>query len=89
MGHPLLKNEAPELENNPPPPPLKSESRFQEMIPRKQPEKLETVINTCISLIKQHWQKMAEILQKCDFLTWSIQNFVRKVRQFIRKYYIT
>ena len=32
---------------------------------------------------------MAEIPQKRDFLTWSIQNFVRKVKQFVRKYYIT
>ena len=27
---------------------------------------------------------MTEIPQKCDFLTWSIQNFVRKVKQFVR-----
>ena len=32
---------------------------------------------------------MAEVPQKHDFLTWSIQNFVRKVKQFARKYYIT
>ena len=32
---------------------------------------------------------MAEIPQKRDFLIWSIQNFVRKVKQFVRKYYIT
>ena len=31
---------------------------------------------------------MAEISQVCDFLTWSIQNLVRKVK-FARKYYIT
>ena len=37
-------------------------------------------------LIKQHLKKMAEIPQKCDFVTWSIQNFVRKVKQFVRKY---
>ena len=53
------------------------------MIPKKNSEKLETVINTCVSLIKQHWKKMAEIPQKRDFLTWSIQNFVRKVKQII------
>ena len=29
---------------------------------------------------------MAEIPQKRDFLTYSIQNFVRKVKQFVRKY---
>ena len=32
---------------------------------------------------------MAEIPQKCNFLTWSIQNFIRKMKQFVRKYYIT
>ena len=32
---------------------------------------------------------MTELPQKCDFLTWSIENFVRKVKQFVRKYYIT
>ena len=32
---------------------------------------------------------MAEIPQKRNFLTWSIQNFVRKVKQFVKKYYIT
>ena len=32
---------------------------------------------------------MPEIPQKRDFLTWSIQNFVRKVKQFVIKYYIT
>ena len=32
---------------------------------------------------------MAEVPQKRDFLTWSIQSFLRKVKQFVRKYYIT
>ena len=32
---------------------------------------------------------MAEIPQKRNFLTFSIQNFVRKVKKFVRKYYIT
>ena len=32
---------------------------------------------------------MAEFPQKRDFLTWNIQNFVRNVKQFVRKYYIT
>ena len=32
---------------------------------------------------------MIEIPQKHDFLTWSIQNFVRKMKQFVTKYYIT
>ena len=29
---------------------------------------------------------MAEIPQKRDFLTWSIQNTLRKMKQFVRKY---
>ena len=29
---------------------------------------------------------MAEILHKRDFLTWSIQSFVKKVKQFLIKY---
>ena len=32
---------------------------------------------------------MSEIPQEHDFLTWSIQTFVRKVKQFVGKYYIT
>ena len=32
---------------------------------------------------------MAEIPQKHDFLTGIIENFVRKVNQFVRKCYIT
>ena len=32
---------------------------------------------------------MAEIPQKWDYLTWSIQSFLRKVSRFVRKYYIT
>ena len=31
---------------------------------------------------------MAEILQEHDFLTWDIQTFVRKVKQFVGKCYI-
>ena len=68
---------------------MKSKAPFQEIILRKRKQKkMETVINTYVSLIKQHWKKMAEIPQECDFLTWSIQNFVRKEKQFVRKYYI-
>ena len=84
---PHLKMKPPYLKNNLPQ--LKSEAPFQGMIPRKKPNKLETVINTCVSIIKQHWKKMAEIPQECDFLTCSIQYFVRKVKQFPRKYYTT
>ena len=31
---------------------------------------------------------MAEIPQKRDFHTWSIQNFVRKVKQFVGNYIV-
>ena len=74
------------------PPGIKTDAlqaSFKEMIPRKGPEKLECVINTCVLIIKQHWKKMAEIPQEHDFLNWDIQTFVRTVKQFVRKYYIT
>ena len=52
-------------------------------------EKSETVSYVIgVSIIKQHWKKMVEIPQEREFLTWSIQKFVRKVKQFVRKYYI-
>ena len=70
-------------------PPFKSETPFQEIIPRKKPWKMRNCHYTCTSIIKQHWKKMAEIPQAHDFLTWSIQNFVRKEKQLVRKYYIT
>ena len=50
---------------------------------------METAINPCVSLIKQHWKKMAEIIQKHDFPTGISENFVRKVEQFVRRCYIT
>ena len=31
---------------------------------------------------------MTEIPEKHDFLTWSIQIFIRKVKQFVTKYII-
>ena len=87
-GVPPLKNEASQLKNNRSP--LKNEVPFQETIPwKKKSKKSETVINTCVSLIKQHWKKMAAISQKRNLLTWSIQRFIRKVKHFVRKYYIT
>ena len=60
---------------------MKSEVPIQEIIPReknKKIKKLETGINTCFSLIKQHWNWMTKIPQERDFPTWSIQNFVKK-----------
>ena len=50
---------------------------------------METVINTCVSIIKQIWKKMAEIPQEYDFITWSIENFARKAKQLVKKYYVT
>ena len=38
------------------------------MIPKKNSEKLETVINTCVSLIKQHWKKMENLLENIILL---------------------
>ena len=70
-GTPHLKKKPPcHLKNKPPP--LKSEASFQEMIPREILEKSEIVINTCVSVIKQHGKMMAEIPQESDFITWSI-----------------
>ena len=55
-----FKNEAPTPSKNNPLLPLKREASLLQMIPKKT-SKLEIVINTCITLIKQHWKKMAEI----------------------------
>ena len=80
MGHPLLKMDTTHWKVKP------TSSKW--FLEKKQ--KKETVINTWVSIIKHKTKKkMAEIPQKYDFLTWSIQNFIRKVNQFVRKYYIT
>ena len=42
---------------------------IQEMSPRKNSEKSETVINTWVSIIKQQWKKIIEIPEEHDFLT--------------------
>ena len=68
-------------------PPLKNKASFQEMIPGKNHEKLET--NNCVLIIKQQWKKIAETPQERDFLTWTIQYVVRIAKQFVRNYYIT
>ena len=69
-------------------PPIKNEAPFQKMILRKKNSK-----NLELSLILVFHSKTTlekeEIPQKRDFLTRSIQNFLRKVKQFVRKYYIT
>ena len=78
-----LKNEAHTPHPLPPekqtPPPLKNEVPFQKMISRKKyPKNWKLPFNIYVSLIKQHWKKLAEIPQKRDFLTCSIQNFTKK-----------
>ena len=85
---PLHVKMKPQLKINPPPY-WKVKPPSRKWFLEKKPKKSETVINICVSIIKQHWKKMAEIPQECNFFTWSIQNFVRKVKQFVRKYYIT
>ena len=70
----------PPTEKHPLPLLLKSEAPLQEIIPRK----IGNCHHTCVSIIKQHWKKRVEIPKEHDFLTWSIQNFVRKVEQFVR-----
>ena len=91
----LHQNPCPPLKNEAPPESEKQThhwkaKRFQgNDSQKKSHEKWETIINTCASIIKQHWKKMAEIPQERDFLTCTIQNLVRKVKQFVRKYYIT
>ena len=42
--------------------------------------------NENLNHLLQHWKKMTQIPQKHDFLTCNIQNFVRKVKQLVRKY---
>ena len=69
-------------------PPLKHKAPSRKWFLERNQKNLK-LSNTCVSLIKQHWKMMIEIPQKHDFLTWSIRNFVRKVKQFVAKYYFT
>ena len=60
------------------------------MILEKNPKKSEkSLILVTVSLIKEHWKKVTDITQKRDFRTWSIHSFIGKVKQYVRKYYIT
>ena len=54
------------------------------MIPKKKFEKSETVINTCVLLIEQHWKKMTEIARKF-YITWLIDlaNKLYDVEKFL------
>ena len=82
MGHPPLKNEAlPNWKTTPSHWKVKPASR--KWLPERNLEKLKRVIDTCVSIIKEHWKKMAEIPQERDFLIWSINNFVIKVKLFV------
>ena len=67
---PIWKSNSPQWKVKPP-----SRKWFLE----KNPEKSETVINTCVLIIKQPWKKTAQIPQEHDFLTWSIQNSVNGI----------
>ena len=89
MGHPPpLKNDPPLLTEKQTTP-LKSEAPSKKWFLEKNTKKLESVINTCVSIIKQHWKKMAKIPEESDSLAWSMQNVARKVKQFASRYYIT
>ena len=74
---PLIKSDAPQWVVPPPTlkneatPPLKTKIPFKKIIPGKKTKKSETVIDTCILLIKQQCKKI-KIPQKRDLLTWSI-----------------
>ena len=73
QGFPPLKMKPPTIKQTPSPP-LKNKVSFLEMIHWKKNQELKTAINTtCVSLIKQNWEKIAEIPQKCDFLTWAFK----------------
>ena len=95
IPHPPHQNQMPPMAHGPfpylkmKPPHWKVKPASRKWFLEKTPEKSETVINICVSIIKQYWKKMAEIPQEHDFLTWGIQTLVRKVKQFVRKYYIT
>ena len=84
---PLLPHGGSPLHLKMKPPHWKVKSPSRKWFLEKNFKKSETVINIGVSLV--HWKKMTGILQKRDFLTWSIQNFVRKKKQFVREYYIT
>ena len=65
---------------------LKSKALFQEIIPRKKtPKNQKLPLILVFHSFNKTGKKMAEIWQKRDFLTWSIQNFVRKEKHFVRK----
>ena len=72
-NNPLLKNEVP----------------FSEIIPRKKKNsKYKNLPLIYVSLIKQQRAKFAVIPEKTLVPTWSIQSFIRKVKQLQNTSYI-
>lgn len=78
MGCPLIQNEA-----------SITEKQSAALKKEEKPKKLESINNTGVSLIKQHWQKGGRNSTKMWFSNLSIQIFKRKLQQFVRKYHIT
>ena len=78
MGSPPLESKTT------PPPPLKNEAPFQEMILRKKSGKSETVINTCVSL-KNNTGKNGGHSTECLVL---LRNYVNKTADQFNSLYI-
>ena len=80
IGDPTpLKNETPML---------KSKTSFEKMIPRKKTKKSETIINTCVSLIKITRGKNGRNSTQMWFSHLEFSKFCKKSETVI-KYYIT
>ena len=69
-----------------PPPPLKNEVPFQEILTRKRIQILH-FINICVSLVKQHGKKLAAILPKHQF-SLGVYKILKNTRT-VAKYCIT
>ena len=83
---PHLKRKSPQLKNKPHP-------SIEKWSPLPGNDfKKKNIKNQKLSLIvlhsKNNTKKMPKIPQKHYFLTWSIENWKRKVKQFLRKYII-
>ena len=70
--HPMIFFELPPLPKPMPcmrqPSPLKNKAhQLKLVVQEKTPKIMETVINTCVSLIKQHWKKIAVISSLAAF----------------------
>ena len=69
-----------------PPPPLKNEVPFQEILTRKRIQILH-FINISVSLVKQHGKKLAVILQRYQF-SLGVYKILKNTRT-VAKYCIT